>query len=71
MESAEIISPFTAFARATDRAVFPTAVGPVRMTRGGFEGALPALGAVLNVESDVGRTFSLFATLQAEGCIFP
>ena len=31
MESAEMISPPTAFARAMDRWVLPTAVGPVNM----------------------------------------
>ena len=30
MESADIISPSTAFARAMDREVLPTAVGPVK-----------------------------------------
>jgi hypothetical protein len=36
MESAEMISPFTAFARAMESFVFPTAVGPVRTIRGFF-----------------------------------
>jgi len=30
IESADIISPSTAFARAMDKEVFPTAVGPVK-----------------------------------------
>ena len=36
MESAEMISPFTAFAREMERLVFPTAVGPVSTINGFF-----------------------------------
>ena len=36
MESAEIISPPTFFASFMESAVFPTAVGPVRMINGCF-----------------------------------
>ncbi len=36
MESALMISPPTALAKRMDSPVLPTAVGPVRMTRGGF-----------------------------------
>jgi hypothetical protein len=36
MESAEIISPFTAFANEIERLVLPTAVGPVRTIKGLF-----------------------------------
>ena len=36
MESAEMISPPTAFANWMDNAVFPTAVGPVKIINGFF-----------------------------------
>jgi len=36
MESALIISPFTAFASAMESSVFPTAVGPVSIIKGSF-----------------------------------
>ena len=36
MESAEMISPFTAFARLIEALVFPTAVGPVNIINGRF-----------------------------------
>ena len=36
MESAEMISPFTAFASEIERLVFPTAVGPVSTISGFF-----------------------------------
>ena len=36
IESALMISPFSALASSMDKAVFPTAVGPVRMISGCF-----------------------------------
>ena len=36
IESAEIISPLSAFAREIESFVFPTAVGPVKTTKGFF-----------------------------------